>query len=242
MTTRAAKPASKQAQPRKAVAARKAPSRSTPASVDVDLDAIENDVHPSFTFKLGGQTFRCRNRDDLHWDTIEKWMIERATGDANKIAVVIDDFYRAVLFPEDVEAFLALKADPKRTAHRCPAEHAAAGDQCSRARYGCGRGPYECALILSRWIAENRLYLEGKVGRETGRTLGSLSAHTVLGIAYSILWDRAASRGQEAIESLNDTLGIGLEEFDESPHTTNVTELAAWLAHANELAGTAGKA
>ena len=80
--------------------------------VDLDLDKIETEAEPSFVFQIGGQTFRCRNTDDLHWDTVEKWLIARSTGDSGAIAVQIDGFFAAVLFPEDYEKFAELKKDP----------------------------------------------------------------------------------------------------------------------------------
>jgi hypothetical protein len=86
-------------------------AKSAPA-VDLDLDAIPEEKEPSFSFKVGGQVFRCRNRKDLHWDTVEKWLIAREGADAGSIAVAIDSFFNAVLFPEDAETFMEMKRDP----------------------------------------------------------------------------------------------------------------------------------
>lgn len=77
----------------------------------LDLDEIEYAEEPSFEFKLAGQTFRCRQKDDVHWDTIENWMQARAAGGASGIVVQLDEFFEAVLFPEDFEAFAAIKHD-----------------------------------------------------------------------------------------------------------------------------------
>lgn len=89
------------------------PAKAKPVLVDLDLDEIPQATEPSFTFKVGGKTFRCRNRDDLHWDTVEKWLIAREVGGAADIAVNIDGFFRAVIFPEDIDAFMEMKYDPK---------------------------------------------------------------------------------------------------------------------------------
>lgn len=89
------------------------PAKAKPVPVDLDLDEIPQATEPSFTFKMGGQTFRCRNRDDLHWDTVEKWLIAREMGGPGDIAVNIDGFFRAVIFPEDIDAFMEMKYDPK---------------------------------------------------------------------------------------------------------------------------------
>lgn len=96
------------------------PAKAKPVPVDLDLDEIPQATEPSFTFRMAGQTFRCRNRDDLHWDTVEKWLIAREMGGPGDIAVNIDGFFRAVLFPEDAEKFMELKHDPAGplTVHR----------------------------------------------------------------------------------------------------------------------------
>lgn len=82
-----------------------------PEVVDDDLDEIEMSKEPSYSFRLGGRVFHCRSKDDLHFDTIEKWLIARENG-AGSIAVAMDAFFSAMLFPDEVESFLAMKADP----------------------------------------------------------------------------------------------------------------------------------
>lgn len=79
---------------------------------EVDLDDIASSEEPSFVFKLDGQKFRCRAKDDIHWDTIERWLIARQVG-ARDVAVEIDGFFAALLFPDDVDAFFEIKKDPK---------------------------------------------------------------------------------------------------------------------------------
>jgi hypothetical protein len=94
-------------------APRRAPVRPSEEVVDLDLDAVEDEHEPSFVFRLGGHTFRCRSAEDLHWDTIEKWLVARAGGDSGQIAVNIDSFLGAVLFREDYDVFMEMKHDPK---------------------------------------------------------------------------------------------------------------------------------
>lgn len=80
---------------------------------DLDLDADPISSEPSMTFRLGGYIFRCRQKEDLHWGTIEGWMTARATGDAADIAVGIDEFMATVLWPEDIDEFTRIKNDVK---------------------------------------------------------------------------------------------------------------------------------
>lgn len=77
---------------------------------DLNLDDIEVTAEPSCTFTLAGREFRCRAREDLHWDTVEKWLIARVIG-ARDVATEIDGFFEALLFPEDVEPFFEIKRD-----------------------------------------------------------------------------------------------------------------------------------
>ena len=81
--------------------------------LDIDLDAIATADEPSMTFRLGGQLFRCKDKDDLNWNTIEQWMVARASGDTDKSAASIDDFMSAVLYDDDVDKFLEVKRDPR---------------------------------------------------------------------------------------------------------------------------------
>lgn len=87
-------------------------SRPTPIVPDLDLDAIESSPEPSCTFTLAGRQWHCRNANDLHWDTIEKYLIAQASNDGGQIAIVLDSFFTAVLYPEEIEDFMALKRDP----------------------------------------------------------------------------------------------------------------------------------
>lgn len=78
---------------------------------ELDLDDIEVSAVPSCVFNLDGKKFRCRAKEDIHWDTVERWLIARQIG-SREVAVEIDGFFAALLFPEDFESFMEIKKDP----------------------------------------------------------------------------------------------------------------------------------
>jgi hypothetical protein len=79
--------------------------------VDVDLDAEDGVDAPSFTFRVGGQEFRVRSKEDVHWGTVEKWMAER--NESGSVSGNLDELFTALLFPEDIDAFMVVKNDPR---------------------------------------------------------------------------------------------------------------------------------
>jgi hypothetical protein len=77
-----------------------------------DFDTIEANPEPSYQFTLGGRLWNCRQPGDIHWDTIEKFMKAQGSGDMLGVVTHMDEFFSAVLFPDEVVDFLALKRDP----------------------------------------------------------------------------------------------------------------------------------
>jgi hypothetical protein len=88
-----------------------------------DLDAVEPDAKKAsgFTFIAEGREWHCRPKSEMHWDTIRSWLLaQESVGDAkatsikfaNHIVMHADEFFRAVIVPEEIDDFFAAKADP----------------------------------------------------------------------------------------------------------------------------------
>lgn len=78
-----------------------------------DFDELEEDNTPSYTFKLGGREWHCRQPEDVHWDTVEVYLRAQATKDYSEITTDMDTLFSGVLFPDEIDDFLKLKHDPK---------------------------------------------------------------------------------------------------------------------------------
>jgi hypothetical protein len=78
---------------------------------DLDLDAIETQKEPSFTFRLGGRVFHCKHQEDLQWDMVEKWLVAQATGNDMQIAILLDEFFGVLLYDDEYDAFMEMKRD-----------------------------------------------------------------------------------------------------------------------------------
>lgn len=76
-----------------------------------DFDAIKIDGDPACSFNLGGREWHTRSRDDVPWPMVKRFMQAQASGDTNKMMSHIDDFFMAVLQPDEVDDFLVLEDD-----------------------------------------------------------------------------------------------------------------------------------
>lgn len=82
----------------------------TPSSRN--YDDIELSEEPGFEFTLGGQEWHCKASDDISWALIENFMLAQADGSTQAIVTQMDDLFRGVLYPDEVDAFITMKHDP----------------------------------------------------------------------------------------------------------------------------------
>ena len=76
-----------------------------------NYDEIELSDEPSFEFTLGGKEWHCKASEDIPWATVESFLAAQASGNTEAVVVMMDDLFRAVLWNEEVEDFLEMKAD-----------------------------------------------------------------------------------------------------------------------------------
>jgi hypothetical protein len=77
----------------------------------LDLDAIEASDEPSMTFNIGGRTWHCKGSDEIPWPIIEEFFKAQGSGDVSAVVMNVDTLFEAVLFPDEVEDFMAMKQD-----------------------------------------------------------------------------------------------------------------------------------
>ena len=83
-----------------------------PETVDLDLDAMEDSEQECFSFKFAGQAWHVKDPEDLSWSVVEAFFKSKSEGEAGML-LAMDDIFKEMLFHDEVDAFLAAKADPK---------------------------------------------------------------------------------------------------------------------------------
>ena len=74
----------------------------------LDLDAIETGGSPACEFRFMEQDWQTRPKDDIPWGMLSGFLAAQASGDEGKIMLEIGPFFRAVMDPDQVKAFMAI--------------------------------------------------------------------------------------------------------------------------------------
>lgn len=78
---------------------------------DAEASAVDPEapVDPDRQFTLGGRTWTCRVKDDVPWNLVHTVF---SVNDDGEVLIQVEPFFRGVLIPADVDAFLEMVNAP----------------------------------------------------------------------------------------------------------------------------------